>query len=123
MFSEWHDENTTPVGVPLPRPPYEPEPVAGLTVMRNAVPPLDPDTLEQIRELTDKAAPGTEPMDLTVGGRVRVDELTVATPDAELPMVALSPTQGEGPWPLIYFIHGGAMVAGAPWDSAISFRM
>ncbi|MBY8861369.1 alpha/beta hydrolase [Nocardia sp. CA2R105] len=102
----------TPGGVRLPRPPYDPELVAGLAAMRNAVPPLGAETLEQIRELTLKAVPGTEPVDLTVGGRVRVDEMTAATPDAELPMVVLSPAQGQGPWPLIYFIHGGAMVAG-----------
>ncbi|MGV9861026.1 alpha/beta hydrolase [Rhodococcus koreensis] len=105
-------ENTTPVGVPLPRPPYDPELVAGLAAIRNAVPPLGDDTLQQLRELTKKAVPGTEPVDLTVGGRVRVDELNVATQHTELPMVVLSPAEGQGPWPLIYFIHGGAMVAG-----------
>lgn len=80
--------------------------------MRNAVPPLVEETLEQIREITKMTVPGTEPVDLTAGGRVRVRELTVPTPDAELPILVLSPAQGQGPWPLIYFIHGGAMVAG-----------
>ncbi|PPI99690.1 alpha/beta hydrolase [Nocardia nova] len=102
----------TPVGVLLPRPPYDPELVAGLTAMRKLVPPLSAETLAQIRELTSSAVPGTEPVDLTAGGRIRVDELTVATPGAELPIVVLSPAQGQGPWPLIYYVHGGAMVAG-----------
>ncbi|MEV6060938.1 alpha/beta hydrolase [Nocardia asteroides] len=105
-------QNTLPAGVPLPRPPYDPELIPGLTALRSIVPPLRDETLEQIRELTTKAVPGTAPVDLTAGGRVRVDELTVTTPDAELPMVVLTPAQGQGPWPLIYYIHGGAMVAG-----------
>ncbi|NMO00410.1 alpha/beta hydrolase [Gordonia sp. TBRC 11910] len=102
----------TPVGVPLPRPPYDPELVAGLAAMRTIVPALKIDTLEEIRALTKNGIPGAPPIDLTAGGRVVVDELTISTPDAELPMVVLSPAQGDGPWPLIYFIHGGAMVAG-----------
>ncbi|MEU6558274.1 hypothetical protein [Nocardia nova] len=46
-------DSTTPVEVPLPRPPYDPELVAGLAALRKVVPPLG----YQIHELTGKTVP------------------------------------------------------------------
>jgi acetyl esterase/lipase len=94
------------------RPPYDPELIPGLAAIRAAVPPLCDETLEQLREVTSAAIPGRDPIDLTMGGRVRVEELIVPTAEADLPLVVLSPAEGNGPWPLIYYVHGGGMVAG-----------
>ncbi|AHH19200.1 alpha/beta hydrolase family protein [Nocardia nova SH22a] len=94
------------------RPPYDPEVVPGLAAIRAATPRLREDTLERMREITTGAIPGREPADLTAGGRVRVDEPTITTATAELPIVVLTPAEGQGPWPLIYYLHGGGMVAG-----------
>ncbi|AIY48008.1 alpha/beta hydrolase [Mycolicibacterium fortuitum] len=104
---------TAPVFGPAPtRPPYDPELLPGLAAIRAATPPLSDETLEQMREITMAAVPGREPVDLTAGGQVQVQELTMRSAEAELPIVVLSPAEGPGPWPLIYFIHGGGMVAG-----------
>ncbi|MGW5107492.1 alpha/beta hydrolase [Nocardia sp. NPDC004123] len=94
------------------RPPYDPELVPGLAAIRAATPALSDDTLELVREITKAAVPGRDPIDLTAGGRVRVEELTITPAEAELPLVVLSPAEGQGPWPLIYYVHGGGMVAG-----------
>lgn len=94
------------------RPPYDPELIGGLAAIRATVPTLSAETLERVRELTVATVPGREPVDLTAAGRVQVDELTVTTAEADLPLVVLTPTEGQGPWPLIYYIHGGGMVAG-----------
>lgn len=99
------------------RPPYDPELVPGLTGMRAVLPAASDETLAALRELTRNGMPGQDPIDFTMGGRVRVEELTATTGNAELPIVVLSPAEGAGPWPLIYYIHGGGMVSGGPYLS------
>lgn len=94
------------------RPPFDPELLPGLAAMRAAVPAMNAETFEQVREIMNAGMPGRDPVDLTAGGRVRVDELTVPTGEADLPLTVLSPAEGEGPWPLVYYVHGGGMVAG-----------
>lgn len=93
------------------RPPYDPELIPGLNAIRASVPSLREETLEKVRELTTATVPGRDPLDMTQGGRVRVEELTVPTAEADLPLVILSPAEGDGRWPLIYYLHGGGMVA------------
>ncbi|MFD5179647.1 alpha/beta hydrolase [Nocardia sp. NPDC058379] len=105
-------QNPFSFGPTTVRPPYDPELIPGLVAIRSAMPALGDDTLELMRSITKGAIPGQDPIDLTVGGRVRVEELTITTGAAELALTVLSPTEGQGPWPLIYYIHGGGMVAG-----------
>ncbi len=105
-------QNAIDFGPAPVRPPYDPELLPGLAAIRSATPPLSDETLELMREITVATVPGRDPVDLTAAGRVRVDELTVATPSAELPLTVLTPAEGRGPWPLIYYVHGGGMVAG-----------
>ncbi len=105
-------QQTFAFGPVLVRPPYDPELVPGLAQIRSATPAISDDTLELIREITVAAIPGRDPVDLTVGGRVRVEELTIPVADAELALCVLTPAAGQGPWPLIYYLHGGGMVAG-----------
>jgi hypothetical protein len=58
--------------------------------------------------------PGVEPVDLTAGGRVRVEERQVPGPqDApEITVLIPSPIQASGATADIYHTHGGGMVSG-----------
>ncbi|MET9214724.1 MULTISPECIES: alpha/beta hydrolase [unclassified Nocardia] len=103
---------TTPfTGTPV-RPPFDAELVAPLQAFRSLVPWLSTDTLDAVRELSTTGLPGQPMPDFTAGGAVRVDEHTVPGPDGELELAVLTPTTGTGPWPVLYYIHGGGVVAG-----------
>lgn len=106
------NQSSIPFGPAPIRPPYDPELIPGLAAIRSLVPPVNDETLELMRKLTVAEVPGREPVDLTAGGAVRVRELTITTVDADLALTVLSPAEGPGPWPLIYYLHGGGMVAG-----------
>lgn len=96
------------------RAPYDPELEVGLTHL-----PADifgtedgPSSIEESRALMASWRPSVE--SLTRGGAVVVDERQVPGPEGEpdVTLLIMSPAQGNGPWPVIYHIHGGAMVAG-----------
>ncbi len=105
------------------RPPFDPELVPAVEAFRQTVPDFTPETLPRLRELMAGGTPGAEPVDLTAGGRVRVDELTVpgqqGAPDIAL--TVLRPAAGTGPWPLIYHTHGGGMVVGNRYSNLDMF--
>ncbi|NEW27070.1 alpha/beta hydrolase [Nocardia cyriacigeorgica] len=105
---------TTPFTSSIPvRPSYDPELVPVLQAMRSVLPRLSSDTLEEVRKLSVKDGfPGRPSPDLTAGGKVRVDERTIPGPAQEMNLIVLTPTVGTGPWPLLYCVHGGGMVAG-----------
>ncbi|CAM3184670.1 alpha/beta hydrolase [Tsukamurella hominis] len=105
-------DSTIDFGPATVRPPYDPELIPGLELIRSASPALSDDTLELMREITMAAIPGRAPVDLTAGGAVRVDEMVVPVAGAELELTVLTPATGPGPWPLVYYVHGGGMVAG-----------
>jgi acetyl esterase/lipase len=93
-----------------PRPPFDPEiaPVMGAFIVHR--------TLETLPELRRQQA-NMEIPDLTAGGAVRVDDVTVPGPegDPDIKLAVLHPTAGEGPWPAIYQIHGGGLTLGTRW--------
>ena len=97
-----------------PRPPFDPELATVLHAVQGMNPVLSDDTLEQIRQLNAKGVPGTELPDLTVGGAVLVEDLTIPGPDGapDLTLLVMRPATGTGPWPAIYYAHGGGMVMG-----------
>ncbi|MGV9861045.1 alpha/beta hydrolase [Rhodococcus koreensis] len=99
--------DTTPV-----RPPFDAELIPVLHAFRSEIPWLADDTVEKIRKISIEGLPGRPLPDLTAGGRVDVEELVIEGPDQDLEMTVLTPTQGSGPWPLIYYIHGGGVVSG-----------
>lgn len=115
---------STSVSKSLPvRPPYDPELEVGLTSL-----PADifgtedgPSSIEESRALMASWRPSVE--SLTRGGAVHVDERKVPGPQGspDITLLIMSPTQGDGPWPVIYHIHGGAMVAGDHYYGAQSF--
>lgn len=98
----------------LVTPPFDPELVPVLEAVRSAIPPVNADTLLQVRQQTAEAFPGMEPPDLTAGGAVRVEDLTVPGPEGapDITLLVLRPAGGSGPWPVIYNTHGGGMVSG-----------
>ena len=103
----------TPTSLPV-APPLDPELVPPLKMILGAVPTLGADTLDEVRSITLNGLPGAEEVDWTAGGRVRVEDVVVPGDggDADLQMTVLKPAVGDGPWPLIYFVHGGGMVIG-----------
>ena len=95
-------------------PPLDPELVPILEMMLEALPAIGDDTIAQLRELSTHGVPGTDKVDLTAAGNVRVEESTIPGGEngLELALTVLSPMTGTGPWPLIYYIHGGGLIAG-----------
>ncbi|MEV5069597.1 alpha/beta hydrolase [Microbacterium sp. LMI12-1-1.1] len=67
-----------------------------------------------MRLLSAQGIPGMEKPDFTAGGKVRVEQIQV--PGAEgapdITLYVLTPTTGDGPWPLLYNTHGGGMIIG-----------
>lgn len=96
------------------RPPFDPELAPVLEVVRQGFPPFSAETLPLIRQQSADGFPGMEPVDLTVGGAVRVEERQVPGPDGapDITLLILSPTVDGPPRPAIYHTHGGGMVIG-----------
>ncbi|WP_432198157.1 alpha/beta hydrolase [Streptomyces sp. bgisy027] len=96
------------------RPPFDPELAPIAEAVAAALPPLSDETLPEMRRLTAEGMPGLEPVDLTAGGKVRVEERRVpgleGGPDVTL--LILRPVEDRGPKSGIYHIHGGGMVCG-----------
>lgn len=91
-------------------PHFDPEIEGALIALRDVTPPLSDESLAPFRQAMD-AAPRP---DLTAGGRVRVDERLVPGQDGapEVSLTVLSPEGARGELPVIYYIHGGALVLG-----------
>jgi acetyl esterase/lipase len=96
------------------RPPFDPELVPALELIRSALPQLSIEGLPEMRRMTADGMPGMPPVDLTANGAVRVEERQVPGPDGEpdITLLILSPAAGAGPWPAIYHTHGGGMIVG-----------
>jgi acetyl esterase/lipase len=97
------------------RPPYDAELTTVVTRLRGMRPPLHRENLAAQRQSVLDGVQGAPPVDLTAGGRVRLDERTVPGPteSPEVTLLILRPAAGiAGPLPAIYHIHGGGMVLG-----------
>ncbi|PPJ08919.1 esterase [Nocardia nova] len=99
-----------------PCPPIDAEVARALRQIEQLVPRVAPDTLAQVRSIVADGIPGAPTPDFTAGGAVVVEESVVTGPAGapDVPVVVLRPAEGSGPWPAIYNIHGGGMVAGTP---------
>lgn len=104
------------------RAPYDPELEAGLINL-----PADifgtedgPSSIEESRARMSAWRPSVE--SLSRGGAVTVEEKQVPGPlgGPEVTLLIMSPARGDGPWPAIYNIHGGALVAGDRYHGAES---
>ena len=96
------------------RPPFDPELTPVLEAIREAFPSLSEETLPLERQAMAEGFPGMEPVDLTSGGAVRVEERQVPGPDGapDITLLILTPEEDGGPRPAIYHTHGGGMVMG-----------
>ena len=98
-------------------PPFDPETLPGLNAVRRVAPlRMTMDTLEKLREFTrgEGAGVGQTNVDLTLGGAVSIQDVQVdvAGRGDQLILTVMRPAVGEGPWPCIYFTHGGGFVVG-----------
>src|SRR5438093_12421289 len=103
------------LGAVATRPPFDPELVPVEEAVRAFLPTFSDETLATARELEAKSLPGVEPVDLTAGGRVRVEERQVLGPAGapDISLLILSPVEDRGPKAGIYYVHGGGMVVGS----------
>ncbi|WP_286247043.1 alpha/beta hydrolase [Streptomyces graminofaciens] len=79
-----------------------------------ALPHLSDETFATARQTVAEGVPGMEPVDLTAGGRVRVEERQVPGPEGapDITLLILRPAEDRGPKGGILYIHGGGMVTG-----------
>ncbi|WP_306324971.1 alpha/beta hydrolase [Streptomyces venezuelae] len=104
---------------PAPAPPFDHElslVVAGLDPERRV--PITPDTLAARRARDAAARPRPSAEELRDGGRFEVTELRVPGPPGapDVTLVSARPAGVTGPLPLLYYLHGGAMVRGNAWS-------
>lgn len=102
------------LGVTTTRPPFDPELAPVAEALAAAIPTWSADTLAPNRQALAEGFPGQEPVDLTAGGRVRVEERQVPGPEGapDITLLILSPAEDRGPKGGIFHIHGGGMIAG-----------
>ncbi|MFE0046177.1 alpha/beta hydrolase [Streptomyces albireticuli] len=101
-------------------PPFDPELEAALTAAVGTEPrePLTPDNLEARRERDAASRPRPTAEDLRADGRFDVTEFRVPGPPGGpgVTLVSARPAGLTGPLPLLYYMHGGAMIMGNAWS-------
>ncbi|MGW3954815.1 alpha/beta hydrolase [Streptomyces sp. NPDC004752] len=107
--------------VPAPKavPPLDPELSAALAVMGNGPrEPVTPENLEVRRARDAAARPRPTAETLCADGRFEVAELCVPGPadGPDVTLVSARPAGLTGPLPLLYYLHGGAMIMGNAWS-------
>ncbi|MBB4890501.1 acetyl esterase/lipase [Streptomyces netropsis] len=110
-----HGRFPTPKAVP----PFDPELSVAVAAMgKEPREPLTPDNLEarQQRDAATRPRPTAE--DLRTDGRFEVTELCVPGPPdgPDVTLVSARPAGLAGPLPLLYYMHGGAMITGNAWS-------
>ncbi|WP_406101317.1 alpha/beta hydrolase [Streptomyces sp. NBC_01003] len=104
---------------PMAVPPFDPELSLALADLdKESREPLTPENLaaRQKRDVTARRRPTVG--DLRADGRFEVTELRVPGPPGgpEVTLVTARPSGLVGPLPLLYYMHGGAMVMGNAWS-------
>lgn len=97
-----------------PPPPFDPEVAVALApMMAQLAVPMTPDMIPLVRQALG-SAPRLTDEELRRGGAFTVDERAVPGPDGapEVTLVVCRPAAVTGPTPLLYFVHGGGMIAG-----------
>ncbi|MFC9292959.1 alpha/beta hydrolase [Streptomyces sp. NPDC057011] len=100
-------------------PPFDPEVGAALSALgAEATEPITPDNLEARQERDATARPRPTAEDLRADGRFEVEEFRVPGPPdgPEVTLVSARPAGLAGPLPLLYYMHGGAMIMGNAWS-------
>ncbi|WP_438483913.1 alpha/beta hydrolase [Streptomyces sp. S186] len=111
------------ISAPTPKavPPFDPELGVVLAALgQEARAPITPENLaaRQERDAVSRPRPTTE--ELRAEGRFEVTEYRVPGPPGsggpEVTLVSARPAGLVGPLPLLYYMHGGAMVMGNAWS-------
>ncbi|MGW0391002.1 alpha/beta hydrolase [Streptomyces sp. NPDC003042] len=107
--------------VPTPRaaPPFDPELSVVLAAMgKESREPVTPDNLEARQQRDAATRPRPTAGDLRADGRFEVTELCVPGPPdgPDVTLVSARPSGLVGPLPLLYYMHGGAMIMGNAWS-------
>ncbi|MEV4687055.1 alpha/beta hydrolase [Microbacterium sp. LWH3-1.2] len=100
---------------PTVRPPFDEELVPQLEAMTSFMPKLLADSLPQMRQMMVDGIPDLPEPDLTAGGAVVVEEITVPGLHGapEVPALILRPSNGAAIAPAVLYAHGGGMVLGS----------
>ncbi|MFI6642691.1 alpha/beta hydrolase [Streptomyces sp. NPDC050504] len=108
-----------PAPLPAAAPPFDPELTLALAALGPAArEPLTPGNLAARQERDAASRPRPTADDLRADGRFEVSELRVPGPPGgpEVTLVSARPAGLAGPLPLLYYLHGGAMVMGNAWS-------
>jgi acetyl esterase/lipase len=100
-------------------PPFDPELSAVLATLRKEpAQPITPATLRDRQQRDAAARPRPTAHDLRADGRFEVEELRVPGPPGapDVTLVSARPSGLTGPLPLLYYMHGGAMIMGNAWS-------
>ena len=100
-------------------PPFDPELSVALAALDvESREPVTPGNLAARQQRDATARPRPTPADLSADGRFEVAEFRVPGPPdgSELTLVSARPSGLVGPLPLLYYMHGGAMVMGNAWS-------
>ncbi|MET9416151.1 alpha/beta hydrolase [Streptomyces klenkii] len=103
-------------------PPFDPELDAVLAALRpggkEPGEPLTPANLQARQERDAATRPRPTVEALRAGGRFEVRELRVPGPPdgPDVTLVSARPSGLAGPLPLLYYMHGGAMIMGNAWS-------
>ncbi|WP_052229678.1 alpha/beta hydrolase [Streptomyces sp. CT34] len=108
-----------PVSTAREAPPFDPELQVALAALGDeAREPITPENLAARQERDAAARPRPTAQDLRADGRFEVAELRVpgASGGHEVTLVSARPAGIAGPLPLLYYMHGGGMIAGNAWS-------
>lgn len=111
--------STPPAPAPVAAPPLDPELAAALGRLDAAArEPVTPDTLAEWQARDASGRPRPTVRDLRAGGSFEVSEVAVPGPAGgpDVTLVSARPAGLGGPLPLLYYLHGGGMVAGNAWS-------
>ncbi|MEU8888519.1 alpha/beta hydrolase [Streptomyces sp. NPDC048442] len=100
-------------------PPFDPELAVVLEALgKESRESITPDNLAAMQERDASARPRPTADDLRDGGRFEVAELCVPGPPGgpDVTLVSARPAGPAGPLPLLYYLHGGAMIMGNAWS-------
>ncbi|MGC0418145.1 alpha/beta hydrolase [Embleya sp. AB8] len=103
----------------VPVPPFDPELGVVLAALgEESREPLTPDNLAARQERDAAGRPRPTVAELRADGRFEVAELRVPGPPGgpDVTLVSARPAGLVGPLPLLYYMHGGAMVMGNAWS-------
>ncbi|MFE6668085.1 alpha/beta hydrolase [Streptomyces sp. NPDC057697] len=111
--------STGRVPVPGAVPPFDPELDVVLAALGEEAPePLTPANLAARQERDAASRPRPTAGELRADGRFEVTEFQVPGPPGgpDVALVGARPSGLTGPLPLLYYMHGGAMVMGNAWS-------